>query len=182
MDVSEQLLEDLRTGRIDAQRLVDLIATLQQQLHAAQQRNTELEQRIAALEQQRADLSGPAKIDEAFSMRAEEKPAGAARNASAKTKSARRVTPPTRSRKPERGEDVILTASPATVGRRIHGLRLSGQRAGAYRTFAAREPVRLRPRRLTQRIALRSSSPSPSRSSSASRSTKCVSCSASSRI
>src|SRR5437773_1651307 len=73
MDVSEQLLEDLRTGRIDAQRLVDLIATLQQQLHAAQQRNTELEQRIAELEQQRADLSGPAKIDEAFSMRAEEK-------------------------------------------------------------------------------------------------------------
>src|ERR1700730_833804 len=73
MAASEQLKEDLRTGRIDANRLVDLIGTVQRELQAAKQRNTELEQRIAALEQQLSGTSGPAKVDEPFSMRAEEK-------------------------------------------------------------------------------------------------------------
>src|SRR4051812_7885713 len=73
MDVIEQLQEDLRTGRIDANRLVDLIGTLQRELQAAKHRNTELEQRIAELEKQLAGTSGPAKVDEPFSMRAEEK-------------------------------------------------------------------------------------------------------------
>jgi hypothetical protein len=66
MDAIEQLKEDLRTGRIDANRLVDLIGTLQQQLQAANQR-------IAELEEQLASPSGQAKLDEPFSMRAEEK-------------------------------------------------------------------------------------------------------------
>jgi transposase len=73
MDAIEQLKEDLRTGRIDANRLVDLLATLQRERQAAQQRITELEQRIAELEKQLAGTSGPAKVDEPFSMRAEEK-------------------------------------------------------------------------------------------------------------
>jgi transposase len=73
MDASEQLLEDLRTGRIDAERLVALLGTLQQQLHAAQQRITVLEQRNAELEKQQASTAGTAKVEEAFSMRAEEK-------------------------------------------------------------------------------------------------------------
>jgi transposase len=73
MDAIEQLKEDVRTGRIDANRLVDLLGTLQQQLQAAQQRNTELEQRIAELEKQLAGTSGPAKVDQPFSLRAEEK-------------------------------------------------------------------------------------------------------------
>lgn len=64
MDANEQLQDDLRTGRIDPQRLLDLIGTLQQQLQAAHQR-------IAQLEQQ---LDGPTpKVEEPFSLRAEEK-------------------------------------------------------------------------------------------------------------
>jgi hypothetical protein len=64
MDANEQLKEDLRSGRIDPQRLLDLIGTLQQQLQAAHQR-------IAQLEQQ---LGGPTpKVEEPFSLRAEEK-------------------------------------------------------------------------------------------------------------
>jgi transposase len=66
MDTIEQLKEDLRTGRIDAARLVDLIGILQHQLQAAAQR-------IAELEKQVPGNSGPAKIDQPFSMRAEEK-------------------------------------------------------------------------------------------------------------
>jgi transposase len=73
MDVIEQLQEDLRTGRIDANRLIDLIGTLQRELQAAKQRNIELEQRIAELEKLLPGASGPAKVNQPFSMRAEEK-------------------------------------------------------------------------------------------------------------
>lgn len=65
MDVSEQLKEDLRTGRLDANRLVDLTLTLQRELQAAKQRIAELEKQLPG--------SAPAKVDEAFSLRAEEK-------------------------------------------------------------------------------------------------------------
>src|SRR5215212_4353345 len=67
MSASEQLKEDLRTGRIDANRLVDLIGTLQQQLQAAQQRIVELEKQLAA------PSGTTTKVAEPFSMRAEEK-------------------------------------------------------------------------------------------------------------
>jgi transposase len=73
MDAIEQLKEDVREGRIDANRLVDLIATMHREMQATKQRNTELEQRIAELEKQRLGTSGPAKIDQPFSMREEEK-------------------------------------------------------------------------------------------------------------
>src|SRR5437588_116175 len=73
MDPIQQLKNDVLTGRIDANRLVDLIATVQRELQAAQQRITELEQRNAELEQKLAATSGTAKLDEPFSMRAEEK-------------------------------------------------------------------------------------------------------------
>jgi transposase len=73
MDVIEQLQEDLLTGRIDANRLIDLIGTLQRELQAAKQRNVELEHRIAELQKQLGGPSGPAKLDQPFSMRAEEK-------------------------------------------------------------------------------------------------------------
>jgi transposase len=66
MDAIEQLKEDVRTGRIDANRLVDLIGGLQHELQAAKQR-------IAELEKQLPGTAGPAKIDQPFSMRAEEK-------------------------------------------------------------------------------------------------------------
>ena len=68
MDAIDQLKKDLREGRIDVDRLIDVIATLQRQLQAAKQRIDELEK----------NAGGPAppvtaKVDEAFSMRAEEK-------------------------------------------------------------------------------------------------------------
>jgi transposase len=73
MDAREQLQDDLRTGRIDPNRLVELLVTVQRELQAANQRITELEQRNAELEKQQAASAGPAKLDEPFSMRAEEK-------------------------------------------------------------------------------------------------------------
>jgi hypothetical protein len=73
MDVIEQLKEDLRTGQIDANRLVDLLGIMQRELQDSMQQNAELKQRIAELEKQLATTSGPAKVDEPFSMRAEEK-------------------------------------------------------------------------------------------------------------
>jgi hypothetical protein len=66
MDAIEQLKEDLRSGRIDPDHLVDLLGTLQRELQAAKQRIVELEKQLAG-------TSGPAKIDQPFSMRAEEK-------------------------------------------------------------------------------------------------------------
>src|SRR5947209_3882426 len=64
MDAIATLKQDVREGRINAERLVDLIASLQQQLQVAQQRIEELEKK----------LGGPptAKLDEAYSMRSEE--------------------------------------------------------------------------------------------------------------
>ena len=64
MDAIERLKQDVREGRIDADRLVDLIVSLQRQLQAAHQRIEELEKKIG----------GPptTKLDEPFSLRAEE--------------------------------------------------------------------------------------------------------------
>src|SRR5579862_2484656 len=68
MDAIEQLKEDVRQGRVDVDRLLDVIVSLQRQLEAAQQR-------IAELEKQRGGPAAPsaAKMDQPFSMRAEEK-------------------------------------------------------------------------------------------------------------
>jgi transposase len=67
MDAIEQLKQDVRDGRIDLDRLIDVIVTLQRQLQAAKQRIAELEK----------NAGGPppatAKVAEPFSMRAEEK-------------------------------------------------------------------------------------------------------------
>jgi transposase len=64
MDAAEQLKEDLRVGRIDPHRLVDVIVTLQRQLQAAMQRIAELEKQLAGT---------TTKVAEPFSLRAEEK-------------------------------------------------------------------------------------------------------------
>jgi transposase len=73
MDAIEQIKEDLRTGRIDANRLVDLLGILRHELQAATQLNAELKQRIVELEKQVASNSGSPKIEQPFSMREEEK-------------------------------------------------------------------------------------------------------------
>jgi hypothetical protein len=64
MDV-EQIKDDVRQGRIDADRLVDLVVTLQRRLDAALQENAELKQKLGG--------SPTTKVDEPFSVRAEEK-------------------------------------------------------------------------------------------------------------
>ena len=68
MEAIEQLKQDVRDGRIDLDRLIDVIATLQRQLAAAKQRIDELEKKWGG-----PPSSPTAKVDESFSMRAEEK-------------------------------------------------------------------------------------------------------------
>jgi transposase len=63
--LAEQLKEEVRQGRIPPERLVDLIVSLQQQLDAAQERIAELEKKLGS--------APTTKVDEPFSMRAEEK-------------------------------------------------------------------------------------------------------------
>ena len=72
MDAIDQLKQDVREGRIDAERLLDVIVTLQRQLAAVKQELEAAKQRIEELEKQ---AGGPAtaKLNEPFSMRAEEK-------------------------------------------------------------------------------------------------------------
>src|ERR1700694_2686382 len=64
MDAIEQLKQDVREGRFDVDRLVDLVMNLQRQLQAANQRIAELEKQS----------SGPtaSKLEQPFSLRAEE--------------------------------------------------------------------------------------------------------------
>ena len=64
MDV-EQFKDDVREGRIDADRLVDLVVTLQRELQAAKRRIEELEKKLGG--------SPTVKIAEPFSVRAEER-------------------------------------------------------------------------------------------------------------
>src|ERR1019366_9323304 len=65
MDTIETLKQDLKEGRISAERLVDLVADLCRKLEAANQRIQELEKQCG----------GPptAKVEDPFSTRAEEK-------------------------------------------------------------------------------------------------------------
>jgi transposase len=65
MDAIEQLKQDVAEGRIGVDRLIDVIATLQRQLESAKQRIEELEKKAGG--------TTTAKVDESFSMRAEEK-------------------------------------------------------------------------------------------------------------
>src|SRR5271167_2268559 len=68
MDAIDQLKEDVRQGRVDVDRLIDVIVSLQRQLEAARQRIEELEKKLGG-----PGAPTPAKVDQPFSMRAEEK-------------------------------------------------------------------------------------------------------------
>jgi hypothetical protein len=68
MDAIDQLKQDVREGRIDVERLIDVIVTLQRQLQAARQRIEELEKKVGG-----PGTPTSAKVDQPFSMRAEEK-------------------------------------------------------------------------------------------------------------
>jgi transposase len=61
----DKLKQDAREGRIDSDRLIDLIATLQRELQAARRRIEELEKQIGG--------SATAKVAQPYSMKAEEK-------------------------------------------------------------------------------------------------------------
>jgi transposase len=71
MDAINQLKQDVREGRIDVDRLVDLVVTLQRQLQAVTQQLEAAKQRIEELEKQ---SGGPTatKLEQPFSLRAEE--------------------------------------------------------------------------------------------------------------
>src|SRR5271167_1605211 len=64
MDDVEQLKKDVREGRIAPDRLVELLVTVQRQLQEANRRIEELEKKLGG--------SATMKINEPFSMRAEE--------------------------------------------------------------------------------------------------------------
>lgn len=113
MDASEQLKQDVREGRIDVDRLVDLIVTSQRQLQAANQQLQAANLRIAELEKQ---LGGPTdasttKLAQPFSLRAEEqreKGRGKKKKRQKKTKGRRgRITTAEKIARAERHEDVV---------------------------------------------------------------------------
>ena len=64
MDVTEQLKQDVREGRIDVDRLVELVVSSQRQLQQAHRRNDELVKQLGG--------SGTVKTAEPYSVRAEE--------------------------------------------------------------------------------------------------------------
>lgn len=68
MDAIEQLKQDVREGRVDVDRLIDVIVTLQRQLEAARQRIEELEKKVGG-----PASPATAKVEQPFSLRAEEK-------------------------------------------------------------------------------------------------------------
>ena len=70
MDI-EQLKDDVRTGRITPDRLVELVVTMHGEVQAAKQELDQARRRIEELERQ-LGASPTAKVSEPFSMRAEE--------------------------------------------------------------------------------------------------------------
>jgi hypothetical protein len=90
MDEIEQLKQDVRDGRINVERLFDVIATLQRQLRAALQR-------IEELEKQAGSPSPPtSKVGQPFSLRAEEQRQKARANQGNKDKNKNQLTRQTR--------------------------------------------------------------------------------------
>ena len=76
MDALDQLKQDLREGRIDVDRLIDVMVTLQRQLEVTQRQLEAARQRIGELEKKTDGGPGTptaAKVDQPFSLRAEEK-------------------------------------------------------------------------------------------------------------
>ena len=72
MNASESIKRDVREGLIEPERLIDVIVDLQSDLQKAKDELEQARERIEALEKQLGP-STTAKIDEAFSMKSEEK-------------------------------------------------------------------------------------------------------------
>jgi transposase len=96
--VIETLKQDVQQGRITTDRLIEVIASQQRTIQTVRQRLQAAEQRCAELEQKHGSPPLPpptAKLEQAFSMRAEEKrqqAAGKQRKAKRKKRSGRRHT------------------------------------------------------------------------------------------
>jgi TolA-binding protein len=75
MDAIDQLKQDVREGRIDVDRLIDVIVTQQRQLESALRELKAAQQRIEELEKNGGGPTPPGagKCDQPFSVRAEEK-------------------------------------------------------------------------------------------------------------
>jgi transposase len=101
MDAIKQLKEDVREGRIDADRLIDLVVALQRQLESAKQRIEELEKQVGG---SGTPAPATAKVDKPFSLRAEEK------------RQEKRKNKPKRSKKGRRGR--LRTADKVTLAER----------------------------------------------------------------
>lgn len=102
MDAVEQLQDDLREGRIVPLRLIELFLASQRQLQVAHQRIAELEKQLAG--------SPSPRVDEPFSLRAEEKRQDARRKKKRKpTRQGRRgrFTTADKVARAEREEDVV---------------------------------------------------------------------------
>jgi len=114
MDDVGRLTEDVRAGRIDADRLVALIVTLQRQLADAQQRIEELERKLGA---------ATTKVDEPFSLRAEEQrqeARGKKRRKRNRPKRRGRVTTAEKIAQAQRTEKVFPTDVPESDCRLSH--------------------------------------------------------------
>src|SRR5271154_1740503 len=75
MDAIKQLKQDVRDGKVDSDRLIDLIVNQQRQLETTQRQLEAAKQRIEELEKKLGGPSSPttAKVAEPFSLRSEEK-------------------------------------------------------------------------------------------------------------
>jgi len=106
MDV-EQFKEDVRKGRIDADRLVELVVTLARKLEQAERRIEELEKKLGG--------SGTAKTAEPFSVRAEEQrqeARGKPKDKRSKPKRRGRIKTADKARKAARTEQVFPASVP----------------------------------------------------------------------
>jgi transposase len=128
MDGFEQLRDDLREGRIDPHRLIDLLVCVQrqlqattQQLQATTQQLAEAKQRIEELEKN-AGVVTTAKVDAPFSVRSEEKRQEARRKNKRKQRRGRRGRHKSQDKiaRAERTEAVYPKDVPASACRLSH--------------------------------------------------------------
>ena len=126
MDTIETLKQDVREGRISAERLVDLVVDLSRKLEAANQRIEELQKQCGG--------TPTAKVDEPFSMRAEEK----RQEARGKKK---------RKRKPKGRRGRVSTADKVAQAERTEAVYPAGVSPDACRLSHVRPVWRLEQRR-----------------------------------
>ncbi len=110
MDQVERIKDDLRDGRIDPVRLIGLLEAMQRQLRSSQRELEAAKRRIADLEKQ-LDGAATTKVDEPFSMRAEEsrQEARGKKRRQRKSRSSKRgrITTAEKIRQAERAEPVF---------------------------------------------------------------------------